>query len=493
VPWLDPKKLPVAKLKNGSKLSADWLLYLLHRQSRVKEMRADLEGRAILSQLDRASSGELALAVAKAFFASKADSDDRWTMAFAALVGDDQLVPVFVRQVKEWADSNRGKLAEYAAQALALLGTDSALVAVDAMAIRYRSKNKNIGKAASEAFALAAEARGITVEELGDLVVPWLGFRAGEPRIVTAGKTMLEVRIGSDFKLTFRDVSTNKKVAKLPSGAKPDVQAELKELAAGLKEAAKSQVLRMETLVVRQFRWYRATWEDLYLAHPLLRPFAQRLVWGAYDDRGTLLGTFRTLDDNTLTTAADEPYALPRQCHLGVVHPLELTPELRTRWLAHFADYDVVPPFAQLERPVISVTDAQRDIRIGHELADTSLNAMTFKGRAERLGWTRGSVVDGGGIGYYRKTFPAAGVDVFVETNGLYIGVDMYTDITLGKRFFVKHASVRTGSYVYDEPGDENDERLIAYGDVHPIAFSESMGDLGKIAGMSGSSSDESE
>lgn len=41
--WLDPKKLPAPKLTDGSKLRADSLLYLLHRQSRVKEMRADIE------------------------------------------------------------------------------------------------------------------------------------------------------------------------------------------------------------------------------------------------------------------------------------------------------------------------------------------------------------------------------------------------------------------------------------------------------------------
>src|SRR5262249_29210837 len=181
VKWLDPKSLPAPKLFDGSKLSPDWLLYLLYRQSRVKEMRADIEAKPLYAQIDRKTSGDLALAVAQAFFGSKAEADDRWTMAFAAILGDDRLVPALTRQIKEWADSMRGKLAEYAAQALALLGSDAALLALDAMAIRYRSKNKNIGKAASEAFADAAHARGLTVEELGDLVVPWLGFQPGQP------------------------------------------------------------------------------------------------------------------------------------------------------------------------------------------------------------------------------------------------------------------------------------------------------------------------
>jgi hypothetical protein len=485
VRWLEPKKLPACKLTDGSKLSADWLLYLLYRQSRVKEMRPDIEAKPLYAQIDRKSAGDLALAVLQAFFGSKADADDRWVMAFAAIIGDDRLVPAFTRQIRDWADSMRGKLAEYAAQALALLGTDSALLAVDALAIRYRSKNKNIGKAASEAFAEAARARGLTIEELGDLVVPWFGFQPGTPRIVETGKAKLEVQITNDFKLAFRDASTKKKVAKLPDSAPAEVRTEFKEIAASLKEAVKSQLLRMETLMVRQFRWPAARWQELYLQHPLLLPFAQRLAWGAYDAGGKLVGTFRALEDHSLTDAADNTFNLPADGLAGIVHPLELAPEARQGWLKHLADYDVVPPFAQFERSVVTAKPEQAHTVYGSEVAETDINAMTFKGRAERLGWARGSVCDAGSIGHYVKTFPGAGVDVFVETEGMYVGIDMYTDIKLGKVFFVKHGTVQIGSYVYDEPGDPKDPRLVRYGEVPPIAFSEAMGDLVKIAGKS--------
>lgn len=235
--------------------------------------------------------------------------------------------------------------------------------------------------------------------------------------------------------------------------------------------------------MVRQFRWPSGRWAELYLEHPLLVPFAQRLVWGAYDSAGRLAGTFRALEDHSLTDAADNAFALAPDWPVGVVHPLELTPEARQSWLGHLADYDVVPPFAQLERPVVTVKPEQAGTRVGNEIAGTELNAMTFKGRAERLGWTRGSVCDAGCINHYVKTFPGAGVDVFVQTEGMYVGIDMYTDIKLGDVFFVRHASVKLGSYVYDEPSDLDDPRLVSYGDVPAIAFSEAMGDLGKIAG----------
>jgi hypothetical protein len=485
--WLDPKRLPAVKLKDGGPLGPEALRYLLHRQSRVKEMRADIEARPLFEALDRSTSGDLGLAVVHAFFGSKMEADDRWALAFAALVGDDRLVPVLTRQLREWADASRGKLAEYAVQALALLGTQAALLAINALAIRYRSKYKNIGKAATEAFADAARARGLTPDELGDEVVPWLGFEPGKPRLVEAGKARIEVRIAPDLKFTFRDAATGKRLSKLPDSTPTGVKAEFKELGVTLKEAVKSQILRLENLMVRQFRWPVARWRSLYLSHPLLAPFAQRLVWGAYTSDGRLTGVFRALEDGSLTDAQDAPFDLAETAvsGIGVVHPLEISAEQRADWLRHLADYEVTPPFAQLDRPVVTVQPEDREQKFSAVVSGTELNALTFKGRAERLGWTRGSVCDAGGIGFYLKTFPTAGVDVFAGVEGMFIGAGMDDCITLGNAFFVRSGSVKIGSYEYDEPADNTDPRLVALGSVPAIAFSEGMGDLVRIGAKS--------
>ncbi|MBI3928500.1 MAG: DUF4132 domain-containing protein [Armatimonadetes bacterium] len=471
--WLDPAALPRPRLKSGEELGLDWLRYLLYRQSRVKEMRPDIEAQPMYQLVDRQTSGELALSVLQGFLDSQS-IDDRWAMALAALLGDDRLVGLLTRQIDAWAGSGRGKVAEHAVWALGLLGTDLALQAVDALAIRYSSKQKNIGKAAAEAFAEAARTRGVSVEELGELVVPWLGFEPNRPRLLTP---KAEVAIGADLKLELREPSTGRKLSKPPAEAK----AAFKELCAGLKEAVKSQTVRIEALMVRQHRWTLARWRKLYLVHPLLRPFAQRLVWGVYS--GQLAGTFRALADGSLTDAHDSEPVLPPDGRIGVVHPLEIAPELRQKWLEHFSDYEVVAPFLQLGRPVVLASSEEGETRFGSTVSGTELNAMTFRGRAERLGWSRGSVCDGGCVNFYVKRFPGAGVDAFLETDGMYVGIDVDSSIRLGKSFFVHHDSVRLGSYVYDEPTEESDPRLIRFGSVPPIAFSESVGDLLKIAG----------
>jgi uncharacterized protein DUF4132 len=166
------------------------------------------------------------------------------------------------------------------------------------------------------------------------------------------------------------------------------------------------------------------------------------------------------------------------------VHPLELSEEERQAWRAHLADHEVEPPFRQLERPVVLVDDVSRGSRAHDSMRGKSLNAMTFKGRAERLGWHRGSVCDGGGITSYWKGFPAAGADAFLALEGMYMGIDMNASIQLGALRFVRGGAVTVGSYTYDDPTKDEDPRVLSFADVPPIVFSEVMGDLNRIAGV---------
>jgi hypothetical protein len=380
VKWLDEKKLPPLHYagKKRETLSPPEVRYLLYRQSRAREMRADVEAKPLYALIDRATSGDFALAVLQRFLASDMAAEDRWALAAAGLLGDDRIVPVLMQQIRAWVDKNRGKLAEYAAQALALQGGDVALCAVDALSIRYRSKQKNIGKAAGEAFAEAAERLGISVEELGDRVVPWLGFEPGKPRLLGTGDKQIEVRIAPDFKLAFRDVAKRKPVKSLPAWVPAAEKNEFKDLAATLREVVKGQLARLENLMVRQFRWPVDRWRELYLAHPLLFPFACRLTWGQYDAEGRLRGTFRALEDQTLTNERDGSVDLAADASIGIVHPLELSPEQRQAWMTHLADYEVTPPFLQMERPVVYPAEDEKTLKMSSRYRGTDLNGMTF-------------------------------------------------------------------------------------------------------------------
>ena len=90
-------------------------------------------------------------------------------------------------------------------------------------------------------FRAAAERLGVTTDQLGDRVVPWLGFEPGKPRIVECGGKQFQVAIGPEYKLTYRDIEKNKPVSSLPKSASKEILAEFKDLAVILRDVVKGR------------------------------------------------------------------------------------------------------------------------------------------------------------------------------------------------------------------------------------------------------------
>jgi hypothetical protein len=114
---------------------------------------------------------------------------------------------------------------------------------------------------------------------------------------------------------------------------------------------------------------------------------------------------------------------------------------------------------------------------------DKKLSAGTFRSRAEKRGWFRGSVVDAGGISSFVKAYPLAGVEVILPTENFWVGFDPMQEIDLSAAYFVKSATVQRGSYTYDEPGPD-DPRVLKFAEVPAVVYSETISDLKAIVAI---------
>ena len=477
VKWLSENDLPPIRGIDGQLLDAPLIAYLLHRQSRQKEPIVDPEAAPLYALLDRRTSGDFALKLLNAFLEADAPKSDAWAMITAGVLGDNRVITTLLTKVRGWAQDFAQKLGEWGVEALAISGSDAALMAVESIATKFkdnpRRKFKLIGEAAQNALELAAKRMGLTMEELADRVVPALGFEPGRPRRIEAGKRVIEATISLDFKLSMKDVATGKRAISIPKTAAPEVVAEFKGLGKLLTEVAKSQAVRLENLMVRQHRWIAQRWRELFLQHPVLFPFAVRLVWGTYDESG-VRQTFRALPDRSLTDSGDAPLDLPiDKTSIGIVHPLDLSAKQIEAWQSHLSDYEIEPPFPQMERAIVRVTAEQRACKMYEQLKGAKLNALSFRGKAERSGWTRGPVGDGAMVASYRKQFAALGLDAFVTIDGLPAYADPTAEVTIGSILFLPT----------DATPREFQSRLMALGDVPAMAFSEAIGDIARICG----------
>jgi hypothetical protein len=483
-PWVDVGKLPPLRLRNGKSVPTDLAARVFAAQSREKAMVASPALASLRELVDRGKSGAFAAALLEAWLGGDQDAADRWALAVAGALGDDRVVAELLPRIRPWCDAARHKLAEYAAGAIALVGSDRALSTLDALRTRYRSKYRNVGAACAAAFERAAEACGLTPDELGDRLMPTFDCDEDGRRAFPAKGGDVVVELGTDGKFVWLDAEGAKRTKSPPKGAPAEIVDAVKALAKDVREARKAQATRLEGALVRERRWAPARFEELFVRHPFARTFAGGLVFGVYGKGGALRRSFRRYPNGVLADAQGRFEELKGAgVSVGLVHPLSLQPDEIAAWREHFARNGVDPFFPQLDRPVhrkVKGHDNRREIA---SVRGKTVSAGTFRGRAERLGFRRGSVVDAGGVPEYWKEFPGAGLEVVLEIAGFYIGIDPMDSIELGLARFVKAGTMRRGSYVYDELASD-DPRAVRFGDVPPIVWSETIGDLAAISGV---------
>lgn len=481
--WFKHDTLPPLCAKDGTSLAPQAIVFLIAKQSKHKTIDAAPDLLPLLSHIDRGKSAPFALALVEGFLNSEQAAADRWALALGGLLGDNRIIPPLLSRIPDWCENSRHKLAEYAAQAISLLPGNEPLMVLDTLANRYRSKFKNVGKACAAAFNAAAAARGITPDELGDLVVPDFGFDAEGIRRFDWDGGGASAELGADFKLSWFDPDTDKAWKALPASAPAAVRDEVKTLGKLLREAVKGQTARLEMALVRQRRWPVARWRELYENHPLLRSFASSLVWAIYDASGSLQRTFRRYPNGLLANAAGDLEELPESdTMIGMVHPLELDAAALDAWRAHLGRFKVKQPFPQIDRPVELLDPLHGNRREISLAKGKQVGAGTFKSRSEKRGWYRGSVIDAGGISSVYKPFPGAGYEAILATDNYWVGIDPMDNVELGAAYFVKADSVERGSYTYDDPAPD-DPRVLRFDQVPAVVWSETMADLKAIIG----------
>lgn len=474
--WLDESQLPTLKWLSGKAFTSYEIRYLFYRQSRTKDIRIDSEAKPMLALIDKSTSHDFASALLKTYFTNGADAKQKYCLGLGAILGGDDECNSLKSKVTQWADAGRGKMAEYAVKALALNGSTKALRAVEFFSRKYKNKNKNIGAAANEAFVIVAEDLNISPYELADSIIPDFGFDGLFKEFEVDGETY-RAFIDNDFKLAYLN-EDNKVLKSLPRATTNELKEEFKEIGKEIKDIVKSQSSRLEQYLVIQRKWNTEKWQAFFMGNPVMFAYAVRLIWGIYDADNQLIDTFRCQEDQTLINAEGDELELPEDTQIGMVHPISLTAEQITYWTENLYEDDIQPIFPQLTRPVIVLNEKDKNFKISREFQGVQYGGYGFISKMEKIGWNRGSVVDGGWISSYFKDFSDLGFTAIITQQGeLCVG---YYDgnAELNELMFVRKKAVQFGSYVYDEPSNENDERLMAFGEVPAIIYSEVMADM---------------
>jgi len=289
-------------------------------------------------------------------------------------------------------------------------------------------KFKALQNAATGFMEEIAKTRKMSRAELKDRIVPDCDLDEKGTRVFDFGPRKFWFVLGPEMKPIVRD-EAGKKLPDLPKpSAKDDATlaeaavAEWKLLKKQIREVAKIQADRLEQAMVSGRRWKASEFEQLLARHPLMTHLVRLLVFAAYDSKGKLTGTFRVAEDGSFADAKDQPFSLGDQMQVGVVHPLHLSPEVRAAWGTVFGDYEIIPPFPQLGRPLFALEKGEREATEVTRFAKKKIASPTLVATLEKLGWSRGVPEDAGIFGEHSKRFYAANVTAVVEYPGVPVG-----------------------------------------------------------------------
>lgn len=444
--WFLEKVQTKVHKKDGEEASEDYLAAILAAYEGMQTPGIHADARKLAAELRPEELAAYVRELYDLWLSEDAPAKKKWVLYAVSIHGGEPIVPVLYAQIQEWAKGTRGAMAAEAVRALALNGTSTALLQVDQIGRKFRFRQ--VKAAAAGALSSAAEQLGITREELEDRIVPDLGFDQQMERVFDYGRRNFRVLLTPALTLEVYD-EKGKKLKNLPAPGKQDDPEKAsasceawKLLKKQLKTVIADQSFRLEQALGSGRRWPAAGWRELFVNNPVMHPFAAGLIWGVYEE-GALRETFRYMEDGSFNTAEEEEFLLPEEAVIGLVHPVSLSAGLLSVWKEQLSDYEITQPILQLNRPVYTVTEEERERTELTRFHGHVLNGLSLTGRLLNMGWYRGEILDGGGFYDFVRT--DQGITVKLEFSGCCVGYENGDVTVYGVSFHKPGEAKRVG------------------------------------------------
>lgn len=462
----DPEKLPrilLRRRRHALPLAATRHLLTMLSISENRKPYAGVP--LVVGPLDPESLAEFAWALYRADRHPKLWASPGVQYALAEFGDDstaDRLAPIVARWSRAYVWESGG---QSALRLFSRLGTDAALRHLDRLANKAED-HKWIRRSAREALKRAAERRGLTQEQLADRLVPALGLDAGGSMTLDYGPRRFVVGFDEELRPFVTDESGKPRRTLPKPGVKDDdalapaAYERFTVLKKEVRTVAADQIRRLEAAMAAGRTWTAGEFASLFVAHPLMRHLARRLVWSAGTD------TFRVAEDGTLADVRDDAFTLPGDTRIALPHPLVLGEGAVQAWAAILADYEVLQPFPQLGRPVHILREDERGGDRLRRFEGGTVHFGRILGMTSR-GWELGEKETGG----FRR-------QVMLMTPD-----DRHVMVTFepGIRVFdpEEHAEQHIGRVMLMT--GRHSGRPLAFGDLDPVAASEVITDLHRL------------
>jgi hypothetical protein len=391
-------------------------------------------------------------------------------LAVVAAGGGPEIAPLVHRYIKEWYGT-RAAQGKALIQMLAWVDHPTATQLMLSIGSRFRTKG--FQEEATRQAERLAERRGWTVDELADRTIPTAGFDRDGTAVIDYGTRQFQARLGADLEVQLYSPD-GKGISSLPEARKDEDASRVKEAKKAwsiarkeLKDVLQLQRDRLYEALCTARTWSYEDWQLYLQQHPIVGCYCQRLVWSATRESDGVR-TFRPLDDGSLTDLEDEAVELSPATRICLAHDSNVSADVASRWQQHLIDYKVEPLFQQFGKGVYQLPPDRREETEVEDFLGHVLEAYSLRGRASKLGYTRGAAEGGGWFFRYEKRFPTLGIEAQVEFSGN----------SLPER----NRKVALKSLSFQARAGDNERTLLALGEVPTVLLSECWNDMRLMA-----------
>ena len=379
-----------------------------------------------------------------------------------------------VQMVRTYMRDHYTRTAQVKALTEYLSGNTSPAALQMLLSVARRHRTNAVQVLAQALVERIADERGWTTDELADRTIPTAGLDERGILDLEIGSRLYQARLDAEDVLTLYnpDGKVVKNLPQVSEGPDKESAAEAKKALSNAKKELKQvhefQAKRLYEALCTGRRWQLAEWRRFLLEHPIVGRLVQRLVWLGLDAQGEIVGSFRPLEDLSLTDSSDNAVDLASFAGVRLAHRSLFTGEQSAAWKQHLADYKIEPLFNQLDRPVLaSAAGASIDDRTGY-----IVEAFKLRSAAQKLGYERAQAEDGGWFTQYIKPFTGIGINAVIEFTGSPLPEENRAVALLEAKFVRARKGQRSGYGAQ-----------IALNEVPPVLLSEVWNDLHQIAG----------
>jgi hypothetical protein len=474
VAWAAPPLLPQVLLAGGERALPPSAIAHLLTVLAIATPEYPYAGVEVVAEAcDGPSLTRFSLALFEQWLQAGAPTGETWAMTQLAHFADDHTVRVLATFVAAWPGEHQHQRAVKGLKVLGAIGTETAMRAVQSIA--RKAKFEAIRWEAGDQIDAIAANLGLTADQLADRLVPDFGLGEEVALVLDYGPRRFHVAFDEQLKPFIHD-QDGKPRKTLPKPGKnddasiaEDAYRRFTELKKDMRTVAADLVNRLESAMISGREWTLTDFREYQVAHPLSGQLARRLVWTA--EHAGARTAFRVAEDGTFSDVDDETFTPAREATVRLAHPALLASEAVRAWAALLADYEILQPFDQLNRPVLAFTPEELATGRLTRFEGVTVETGRVLGLTSR-GWDRSGPMDGGVEPSVSYLLPGGGAIIVDLNPGIYIGsASAFPDQTLEGVYL-------SGLAVYGSHGGTRPE------DLDPVVVSEALAGLARLTGV---------